>query len=158
MKSQQLLITLGLVTTTLLTACADTRPYPSTSSNPSSSSSSSYASYGVIEEIDTIRDNDGIAGTGIGAGAVIGGVVGGVVGSQVGSGKGKTAATVIGAAGGAIAGHEIQKRSNASQGDGAYRLRVRLDRGGYLTVTQRDIADLRVGDQVRIENDTVYRY
>lgn len=103
------------------------------------------------------RGNDGIAGTGIGAGAVIGGVVGGVAGNQIGGGRGKTAATVAGAVGGAIVGNEVQKRNSANRGD-AYQIRVRLDRGGYVTIAQRNIGDLRVGDQVRIENDVVYRY
>lgn len=159
MNTKQIGIALSLVATTLIVGCADTTNRSSSSSYPSSSSSSSsYVSYGVIEDIDTIRENDGIGGTGIGAGAVIGGVVGGVLGNQVGSGKGKTAATVVGAAGGAVVGNEIQKRSSANQGDDAYRVRVRLDGGSYMTVTQRDIGDLRVGDQVRVENNTVYRY
>lgn len=159
MNNRQIIIALSLAATTLVTGCANTDRYPSTSSYPSTSTSSSnYASYGVIESIDTVRENDGIGGTGIGAGAVIGGVVGGVLGNQVGSGTGKTVATVAGAVGGAVVGNEIQKRSNTNRGNDAYRIRVRLDRGGYLTVAQRDIADLRVGDQVRIENDTVYRY
>jgi hypothetical protein len=34
---------------------------------------------------------------------------------------------------------------------------VRLDNGAYQTVTQQSINDLRVGDQVRIENDRVSR-
>lgn len=158
MNTQQTLIALGLAATTLISGCA-TYDRPSTSSNyPSSTSSSSqYASYGVIESIDMVRGNDGIAGTGIGAGAVIGGVVGGVAGNQVGSGKGKTAATVAGAVGGAIVGNEIQKRNSVNRDD-AYQIRVRLDRGGYVTIAQRDIGDLRVGDQVRVENDVVYRY
>ena len=42
-------------------------------------------------------------------GAVVGGLVGGLLGNQVGGGKGKTLATVAGVAGGAYAGHEIQK-------------------------------------------------
>ncbi|HEX5960822.1 MAG TPA: glycine zipper 2TM domain-containing protein [Rhodanobacteraceae bacterium] len=42
-------------------------------------------------------------------GAVVGGLVGALAGSQIGGGKGKTLATVAGAAGGAYAGHEIQK-------------------------------------------------
>jgi uncharacterized protein YcfJ len=42
-------------------------------------------------------------------GAVIGGVVGALAGHQVGGGKGKTLATLGGAAAGAYAGHEIQK-------------------------------------------------
>lgn len=157
MNTKQIVIALSLVATTLTVGCADTMNRSSSSGYPASSSSR-YVSYGVIDDIDPVRDNDGIGGTGIGAGAVIGGVVGGVLGNQVGSGKGKTVATVVGAAGGAVAGNEIQKRSSANQGNDAYRIRVRLDGGSYMTVTQRDIGDLRVGDQVRVENDTVYRY
>lgn len=51
-------------------------------------------------------------------GAVAGGLVGALAGHMIGGGKGKTLATVAGAAGGAFAGHEIQKRhqeDNATQ-------------------------------------------
>ncbi|MGH8147603.1 MAG: glycine zipper 2TM domain-containing protein [Rhodanobacteraceae bacterium] len=51
-------------------------------------------------------------------GAVVGGLVGALAGHQVGGGKGKTLATIAGAAGGAFAGHEIQKKhqeNNATQ-------------------------------------------
>jgi uncharacterized protein YcfJ len=51
-------------------------------------------------------------------GAVVGGLVGALAGHQVGGGKGKTLATVGGAAAGAFAGHEIQKKhqeNNASK-------------------------------------------
>lgn len=155
MNIHQSFIALGFAATALISGCAT---YPTTSTNPRPSTSSNYATYGVIESIDVARENGGIGGTGIGAGAVIGGVVGGVAGNQIGSGKGKTAATVAGAVGGAIVGNEIQKRSSANSGADAYHIRVRLDRGGYVTIAQRDIAGLRVGDQVRIENDVVYRY
>lgn len=158
MNTKQLGIALSLAASTLIVGCADTTHRSSSSSYPSSSSSSNSVSYGVVENIETIRENAGIGGTGIGAGAVIGGVIGGVLGNQVGSGKGKTVATVVGAAGGAVAGNEIQKRTSANRGNDAYRVQVRLDGGGYTTVTQRDIGDVRVGDQVRVENDTVYRY
>lgn len=158
MKTQQSIIALGLTATALLSGCATHDRYPTTSSYPSSTSTpSNYASYGVVEAIDMVRGNDGIAGTGIGAGAVIGGVVGGVAGNQIGSGTGKTVATVAGVVGGAIVGNEIQKRTSANRDD-VYQIRVRLDRGGYVTIAQRDIGDLRVGDQVRVENDVVYRY
>lgn len=157
MNTKKIAIAMSLLASTVIVGCADTTPRSSSSSYPSSSTSN-YVSYGVIEDIDTIRENDGIGGTGIGAGAVIGGVVGGVLGNQVGSGKGKTVATVVGAAGGAVAGNEIQKRTSANRGTDSYRVRVRLDNGNYTTITQRDIGDLRVGDQVRVENNTVYRY
>lgn len=154
---QGIIIAMGFAASTLITGCATHDPYPTTTSYPSSTSST-YASYGVIESIDMVRANDGIGGTGIGAGAVIGGVVGGVAGNQIGSGTGKTVATVAGAVGGAIVGNEIQKRTGSNSGDDVYHIRVRLDRGGYVTVAQRNIGDLRVGDQVRVENDVVYRY
>jgi outer membrane lipoprotein SlyB len=52
-------------------------------------------------------------------------------------------------------GHQIEK-SNKQQD--AYRIRVRLDNGGYQTVTQQSIGDMRIGDRVRIEKDRVSRY
>lgn len=55
-----------------------------------------------------------IEGKGSGIGAVAGGVVGGLLGNQVGGGNGKKAMTVLGAAGGAYAGNEIEKNRNAS--------------------------------------------
>jgi uncharacterized protein YcfJ len=47
-------------------------------------------------------------------GAVVGGLVGALAGHQIGGGKGKTLATVGGAAAGAFAGHEIQKKHQES--------------------------------------------
>lgn len=52
---------------------------------------------------ETYRDNHQIGG------AVVGGLVGGLLGHQIGGGRGRTLATVAGAAGGAFAGHEIQR-------------------------------------------------
>ena len=44
---------------------------------------------------------------------ILGGVVGGLLGHQVGRGSGQTAATIIGAAGGAVAGSAIANNANA---------------------------------------------
>jgi len=55
-----------------------------------------------------VKDKNRVAGTAIGA------VVGGVLGHQVGGGKGKTLATVGGAAAGAYAGNQIQKNAQES--------------------------------------------
>lgn len=107
--------------------------------------------FGVVDSIEMTRGSGG----GTGAGAIIGGVVGGVLGHQVGSGTGKDVATVAGVVGGAVAGNEVEK-SNKQQDSS--RIRVRLDNGGYLTVTQQGTTELRVGDRVRIENDRVSRY
>ena len=151
MKTPQIVIATFLAMAALLSGCAstDTRPV-------SSSSSYSGTTYGVVDAIELVRgSSDGIGGSGIGAGTIIGGVVGGVLGHQVGGGTGKDVATVVGAVGGAMAGHQIEKSNKQPD---AYRIQVRLDNGGYQTVTQPSIADLRVGDRVRIDNDRVSRY
>jgi len=111
-----------------------------------------YTGYGVVQSIELVRQGN----TGIGAGAVVGGIVGGILGHQVGSGQGNTAATVLGAAGGAYAGHEIEKR-NQPQAD-AYKFTIRMRDGSYQTVTQTTIDDIRVGDRVRIDNGVARRY
>jgi len=152
MKTPQLVIATFLAFAALTAGCANTDYRP-----VSSSSSYSGAAYGVIDAIEVTRESsNGIGGSGIGAGAVIGGVVGGVLGHQVGEGTGKDVATVAGVVGGAMAGHQIEKSTKQQQD--AYRIRVRLDNGGYQTVTLQSIGDLRVGDRVRVENDRVSRY
>jgi len=110
-----------------------------------------YTGYGVVQSIELVRQDS----TGIG-GAIVGGVVGGILGHQVGGGQGNTAATVLGAAGGAYAGHEIEKR-NQPQAD-AYKFTIRMRDGSYQTVTQTSIDDIRVGDRVRIDNGVARRY
>lgn len=146
MKSAQIIVVTFFTVAALMSGCAntDSRPVPSSSSRYS-------AAYGVINAIEMVRGSS----DGIGAGAVIGGVVGGVLGSQVGGGSGNDVATIAGVVGGAVAGHQIEK-SNRQQD--AYRIQVRLDNGGYQTVTQPSINDLQVGNRVRIENDRVSRY
>lgn len=150
---------LGLTAVLALGACANSpaNTYGSAPAYPQSSSSRAYQQYGVVQSIDLVRqDNTGIGGSGIGVGAIAGAVVGGVVGSQVGKGRGNTAATVIGAAGGAYAGHEIEKR-NQQQSD-AYKLTIRMQDSSYQTVMQSTTGDIRVGDRVQIDNGVARRY
>jgi len=146
MKTAQIIATTFLFVAALMSGCANTD-----SRSVSSPSSYSGTVYGVIEAIELTRGSS----DGIGAGAVIGGVVGGMLGHQVGGGTGNDVATVAGVVGGAVAGHQIEKSNKQQE---AYRMRVRLDQGGYQTVTQQSSTDLRVGDRVRIESDRVSRY
>lgn len=119
--------------------------------------SAAYVGYGVVQSIELVKQaNTGIGGSGVGVGAIAGAVVGGILGNQVGGGSGKTAATVIGAAGGAYAGHEIEKR-NQQQTD-AYKLTLRMNDGSFQTLTQSTTADVRVGDRVKVENGVAKRY
>jgi len=75
-------------------------------------------------------------------GAVVGGLVGALAGHQVGGGKGKTLATVGGAAAGAFAGHEIQKNH---QENNATRMETR---NVCHTVTDKTISTKTVGYDV----------
>lgn len=63
---------------------------------------------GRVVSIDSVKQK--------GEGGAVGMIAGGVVGNQVGGGKGKTLATVAGAAGGAYAAN---KRASSVPGDGA---------------------------------------
>jgi outer membrane lipoprotein SlyB len=84
---------------------------------------------------------------GSGAGAVAGGVTGAVVGSQFGRGDGRTAMTILGAAGGAYAGNSIEKNMHKST---AWRITVRMDDETHRTVSQPEPPAFAVGDKVRI--------
>lgn len=148
MKRSNVLAVMALSAALLSAGCAGPG-YQQSSSNPAASQTAS--SYGVVESIDMANAQGG----GVGVGAIAGGVVGGLLGNQVGSGRGRTAATVAGAVGGAVAGNQIEQRRNQQP---AYNVRVHLDDGSYRTVTQDSVADLRVGNRVRIENGRVYRY
>ncbi len=136
-----------------LGACADmnTNRAPATYPQPTQSNNV-YSGYGVVQAIDLV----GQSNSGVPAGAILGAVIGGVLGNQVGGGSGKTAATVIGAAGGAYAGNEIEKR-NQQQTQG-YKFTIRMTDGSYQTLTQASHADIRVGDRVRIDNGVARRY
>jgi len=111
----------------------------------------SYVEEGRVVAIDNVRSGGGTSG----AGAVIGGIAGGVLGHQVGSGRGNTAATIVGAGAGALAGNEVERRRNEDHG--AYRVTVQLRDGREATFTQDDLNGLRVGDRVRVDGGRLYR-
>jgi outer membrane lipoprotein SlyB len=151
----------SIVITTALGGCASTGAYDTPAPQPYPASSQSYpmpsqsysSGYGVVDSIQMSHTTG--SNNGIGAGTVVGGLVGGVLGNQVGGGRGRTAATVAGVVGGALVGNQIEQRNTARE---MYQVGVRLDSGGYRTVIQDSVADLRVGSRVRIDNDRAYRY
>lgn len=147
----------ALVATLMLGACADMNTannYPNTGNAYPQQNTSSYTQYGVVQSIALVPQNN----TGsIGAGTIAGAVVGGILGHQIGAGDGNTAATVLGAAGGAYVGNELAKRNQTQQGN-VYQLSVRLNNGTYQTLTQTTNNDIRVGDSVRIDNGVAQRY
>jgi len=103
---------------------------------------------GVVESVREVE----VKGEGTGLGAVAGGVLGGVLGHQVGNGRGKDVATVLGAAGGAYAGHQVEKQARATK---HWDVSVRLDAGGTRTISMPSQPAWRAGDRVRIVNDAI---
>lgn len=132
-------------------------PFNTTPDYAATNQSSMYSGHGVVQSIELVqRDNGGIAGSGIGLGTVAGAVAGGIAGNQVGSGRGNTAATIIGAAGGAYLGHELESRYQ--QHEDASKITVRMEDGSYQTLMQSTEVSFRVGDRVQVSNGLVQRY
>jgi outer membrane lipoprotein SlyB len=109
------------------------------------------ARLGQVSSIEPIRERP----PGTGKGAVVGGVLGAVVGNQFGHGNGKAAMTVLGAAGGAVTGNNVER--NINKRVVGYRVTVRLDNGRLRTYEEPRIEGLRVGDRVRIDGRHVRR-
>ena len=145
----------ALVAVLALGACATTNtPAPAASNYPHSTNV--YTQYGVVQSIEMVSQ-DSTNPSGIGAGAIAGAVVGGILGHQVGGGTGNTAATVLGAAGGAYVGNQMEKNRQGTQQVNAYRFNIRLNNGTYQSVTQTSNDDIRVGDRVQIDNGVARR-
>lgn len=98
---------------------------------------------GKVVNIQTVK----VDGKGSGGGAVAGGIVGGALGHQFGSGSGKTAMTVLGVAGGAYAGNEIEKNAKSKT---VWKVDVRMDYGETTHYTLHHKPDFREGDRVRV--------
>lgn len=101
---------------------------------------------GVIEAVDEVKRK----GEGTGLGAIAGGVLGAAAGNQVGRGDGRKAMTVLGAVGGGLAGHEVEKRA---RGDTVYQVRIRFDDGSIRTIEQPTAP--KVGARVEVHGNTL---
>jgi outer membrane lipoprotein SlyB len=88
---------------------------------------------------------------------VIGGVAGGLLGNQIGGGSGRTAATVLGAVGGAAVGSHLARNSAGATTQAGYRITMQTDQGQIRTYEVPATGDLRVGDRVRVDNGVIYR-
>jgi len=103
---------------------------------------------GVIESVNEIEKD----GEGSGLGAVAGGVVGAIAGKQVGGGRGRNVMSVVGALGGAYAGHQIEKNARKVK---SYDITVRFEDGTTRTVSQPTPPAWRAGDRVRFINGMI---
>jgi outer membrane lipoprotein SlyB len=80
-------------------------------------------------------------------GPIAGGVAGAVIGSQFGHGNGRKILTVLGAAGGAYAGREIEKQA---RGVKRWEVDVQLDSGAQQTVLSDVAPPWQAGERVRV--------
>jgi outer membrane lipoprotein SlyB len=113
---------------------------------PSFQVSQPYSRVGTVESIrsQTVDNSNAIIGT------IGGALVGGLLGNQIGGGRGRTAATVVGAAGGAYAGNRMTSGSTL-----VWIIGIRYDDGSVGTVQQPSSPGLRIGDRVRVSNSGI---
>ena len=102
----------------------------------------------AIREITT-------AGHPTGVGAAIGGVIGGLIGNTFGRGRGRVGTTVLGAAGGAYAGHEVEGRVRS---ESSWNVTVRFDDGSTRTFTQTTAPRGKQGDRVTVASLSSARF
>ncbi len=99
--------------------------------------------FGTVESVKEVTTpGDGSSGVG----AIGGGIAGAVIGNQFGHGTGRSIMTVLGAAGGALAGKEIEKQHNATK---RWDVTVRMDDGAYHTLSSPSLPYWHAGDRVR---------
>lgn len=103
---------------------------------------------GTIESVREIEEK----GKGSWMGPVAGGVGGAILGKQMGKGDGNTIMTILGAAGGAYAGHEVEKRVRTTK---RWDVSVRLDDGSLQSMTYNTAPAWRAGERVRLANGTI---
>ena len=100
---------------------------------------------GVVEAIRAVDVGAAPGATG----AIAGGVIGALIGSQAGRGDGRRLTTVLGALGGAYAGHEIERRQAQRT---QYEVVVRRRNGSTQTERWSTPPPFKVGDRVRLAN------
>lgn len=98
---------------------------------------------GRIENVSVVQQ----AGEGSGLGAIAGGVAGALLGNRVGRGTGRKVATVAAAAGGAFAGHQVEKHVKSSK---RYDVTVRMEDGSVRSFPFDNEPSFQSGDRVRV--------
>jgi outer membrane lipoprotein SlyB len=106
---------------------------------------------GVVASITPVKQA-GQAGL---LGGLGGAAVGGLAGNQFGHGKGKTAMTVVGVLGGALAGAEVQKQVTSTT---VYQVAVNMEAGGQRTVTINSVNGLAPGSRVHVDGNNLQPY
>ncbi|MBY0266712.1 MAG: glycine zipper 2TM domain-containing protein [Burkholderiales bacterium] len=120
-------------------------PAPATAAREPAKAAPVCNNCGVVSEVRAIKQK----GEGSGLGAIAGGVVGGLLGNQVGGGSGQKIATVAGAAGGAYAGHQIEKNVKSTT---RYDVIVNMDDGSVRSFAYDSQPAFQAGAKVKVVN------
>ena len=124
------------------------RPAPVAQPLPQPVAQAACLDCGEIVAVNAIEQK----GEGSWIGPVAGGVGGAILGKQVGKGSGNTIMTILGAAGGAWAGHKIEQKVRATT---RWEVVLRMDDGSARTISFTEAPAWRVGDRVRLANGTL---
>jgi len=127
-----------------------TAPAPAPKTETNTASTPECADCGTVSAIREVEKK----GEGTGLGAIGGAVIGGVIGNQFGGGSGKKILTVAGAAGGAYAGHQVEKSARSTK---VWEVTVRMDDGRNRTIALASAPALAVGERVRVEGNNIIK-
>lgn len=117
---------------------------------PEHAGSSGCPDCGTVSSVSQVeREGEGSA-----LGLIAGGVAGAVLGHQVGGGFGKDLATVAGAAGGAYAGREVEKKVKSHK---IWVVAVRFNGNSTQRYEFQNDPGFKVGDTVRKSNKSIVR-
>ena len=103
------------------------------------------ADCGTITNVKEVKKK----GSASGGGALAGALIGGGLGYAVGGHGHRTAGTLVGAGGGALAGNYLEKNTSAGR---EFRIDVRLDNGVQQTYRYDSMPNWGVGTRVRVVN------
>jgi outer membrane lipoprotein SlyB len=107
---------------------------------------------GLLGVVEAVREVKQPAEKSNGVGPIAGGIAGAVIGNQFGHGTTKSVLTVLGAAGGAFAGKEIERNVRSTK---QWEISVRLDDGSHRTLTSDAQPFWNAGDRVRMVDGTL---
>jgi outer membrane lipoprotein SlyB len=112
---------------------------------------------GRVTNVQYIPATNNSSATNI-AGTIAGGAIGGIAGHQVGGGSGRTAATILGAVGGALVGQALAQNATAGQQQqGVYRVTVQFDDGSVRAFDYAQPPSVQIGDRVRSDGNQLFR-
>ena len=103
---------------------------------------------GQVVSVDAVRTAEPTTGLG----ALGGAVLGGLAGTQIGNGRGRTAATIVGALGGGLAGNTVEHAVHKAT---SYDVQVRMGDGSYRNFTYQAEPGLQVGQRVHVSGDSL---